>query len=104
MNQISDFGFRISDWKTGPEFSRNPQSVAPRPHLLVLLALLVPALLIPAMVWACPDCKEALFDPSQLQHKLSTARGYAISIGMFLSVPAGLVGGLTMLILKSRRR
>ena len=103
MNQIFDFGCRISDWKTGPEFSRNPQSVAPRPNLLVLSALLILALLIPAMVWACPDCKEVLFDPGQLQQKLSTARGYAISIGMLLTVPAGLIGGLVTLVLKSRR-
>ena len=52
----------------------------------------------------CPDCKEALFDPGQIQQKRSTARGYAVSIGMLLTVPAGLVGGITTLILKSRRR
>ena len=60
----------------------------------------------PAIGWACPGCKEALFDPGQLQQKLSTARGYAWSIGLMLAVPLGLIGGVSALVARasSRRR
>ena len=54
--------------------------------------------------WACPLCKEALFDPSQLQANLATAKGYAASILLLLSVPALLIGGVTALIIRSHRR
>ncbi|MDP3723861.1 MAG: hypothetical protein Q8R91_10290 [Candidatus Omnitrophota bacterium] len=53
---------------------------------------------------ACPGCKEALFDPSQLPQRLSTARGYALSIGLMLGVPIALVGGVALLILHARGR
>lgn len=55
-------------------------------------------------VLACPGCKEALFDPGQIQQKRSMARGYAISIGILLTMPAGLVGALAALIISARRR
>ena len=61
-------------------------------------------LLEPAVGWACPGCKEALFDPGQLGQKLSTARGYAISIGLLLAVPFTLVAGMTALIVRAARR
>jgi len=66
---------------------------------LVILALL----LAPAMVSACPACKESLFDPSQLHQKLSTAKGYALSIGLLLSVPSALVGGIALLVVRASR-
>ena len=53
---------------------------------------------------ACPACKEALFDPSQLHQKLSAAKGYALSIGLLLSVPSALVGGITLLVVRASRR
>ncbi|MBI4004364.1 MAG: hypothetical protein HY353_05015 [Candidatus Omnitrophica bacterium] len=55
------------------------------------------------VAWACPACKEALFDPSQLRQTLATAKGYAMSIGLLLSVPAILVGGVAALILRAAR-
>ena len=58
----------------------------------------------PAAVSACPGCKEALFDPSELPQKLSTARGYALSIGLMLAVPAALIAGITLSILRASRR
>ncbi|MDP3703448.1 MAG: hypothetical protein Q8R78_03585 [Candidatus Omnitrophota bacterium] len=61
-------------------------------------------LLWPGVAWACPTCKEALFDPGQLQQTLATAKGYAMSIVLFLSVPALLIGGVTLLIVRSHRR
>ena len=53
---------------------------------------------------ACPACKESLFDPSQLHQKLSAAKGYALSIGLLLSVPSALVGGIALLIVRAARR
>ena len=66
--------------------------------------LLTSTRLFSAAVWACPGCKEALFDPGQLSQKLSTARGYALSIGLLLAVPVGLVGGIAALIILAQRR
>jgi len=62
------------------------------------------ALLVPAAALACPTCKEALFDPGELPQRLSTARGYALSIGLLLAMPLGLVGGGSVLILRAQRR
>jgi len=53
---------------------------------------------------ACPGCKEALFDPGQLPQKLATAKGYAVSIGLMLAVPATLIGGITALVIRSCHR
>ena len=52
---------------------------------------------------ACPACKEALFDPAQLPQRLATARGYAVSIGVMLAVPALLIGGVATRIVRSAR-
>jgi len=57
----------------------------------------------PAVAGACPGCKESLFDPTQLHQKLSTAKGYALSIGLLLAMPAGLVGALALLIVRAQR-
>ncbi len=57
-----------------------------------------------AAAQACPLCKEALFDPSQLHQRISTAKGYALSIGLLLLVPTGLIAGVAMSILRSTRR
>ena len=54
--------------------------------------------------WACPGCKDALFDPGQLPQKLGSARGYALSILLMLSMPALLVGGSAALIVRAHRR
>ena len=53
---------------------------------------------------ACPGCKEALFDPGQLAQKISTAKGYALSIGMLLAVPFVLIAGFTLAITYAARR
>ena len=52
----------------------------------------------------CPGCKEALFDPGQLPQRLSTARGYALSIAVMLAVPVGLLGGITAVVVRAARR
>ena len=53
---------------------------------------------------ACPGCKEALFDPGHLAERLATAKGYALSIGVLLTVPFALVGGVTALVVRAARR
>ncbi len=70
-----------------------------------LTGLMIGALLAVApSVWACRGCKETLFDPEQLPQKLSSASGYAMSIGLMLLVPVGLITTLTVLIARSQRR
>ena len=54
--------------------------------------------------WACPGCKEALFDPGQLPQKLATAKGYALSIGLLLAVPAAVLGFIAVQIVRAIRR
>jgi hypothetical protein len=76
-------------------------------YLVVLpftFCLLTCSLAVASIAWACPGCKEALFDPGQLAQKLSAARGYAISIGLLLAVPFVLVAGTTALIVRAQRR
>ena len=58
----------------------------------------------PSLAQACPACKEALFDPGQLHHKLSTARGYALSIGLMLTIPLGLITAVGVAIACAQRR
>ena len=60
-------------------------------------------LMLSAIASACPTCKEALFDPEQVVQTVQRARGYALSIGLLLFVPFGLVGGLGALIVQSAR-
>ncbi|PIQ83683.1 MAG: hypothetical protein COV75_06165 [Candidatus Omnitrophica bacterium CG11_big_fil_rev_8_21_14_0_20_63_9] len=66
--------------------------------------LLLLALGWAASVHACPGCKEALFDPGQLQQKLSAAKGYAWTIGLLLSVPFALIGGVTAMVVRATRQ
>ena len=77
-------------------------SEARRGLLVALLFLML--LSLPAVVRACPGCKESLFDPGQMQQKRSTAKGYALSIGLLLAMPAGLIGGVTTLVVRAHRR
>jgi len=60
--------------------------------------------LVPTAVWACPTCKEALFEPDQLAQKLSMAKGYALSIALLLGMPVALLGGVTTLIIRAQRQ
>jgi hypothetical protein len=71
---------------------------------VVVLTFAFLLLTFTGVVWACPGCKEALFDPGQLKQRRSTARGYALSIGLMLAVPALLVVGLSAGIIRSARR
>ena len=55
-------------------------------------------------VEACPMCKDSLFDPGQLAGKISTAKGYALSIGLLLLVPFVLIASVTALVIRASRR
>ena len=61
-------------------------------------------LLLPSLAMACPLCKEALFDPGQAQQKFAAAKGYALSIGLLLAMPLGLILGIAALIVHAQRR
>ena len=71
---------------------------------ILAFAMLLILLGLPVAASACPGCKEALFDPAQLQQKLSTARGYALSIGVMLMVPVALIGGVAAGIIRAAKR
>jgi hypothetical protein len=61
-------------------------------------------IVFPAITAACPGCKEALFDPGQVAQTVGAARGYAWSIILMLAVPFLLLGAITALILRARRK
>ena len=61
-------------------------------------------LVFPSLAQACPMCKEALFEPEQLHQRLAMAKGYALSIGLMLSVPLLLVATVVINILLAQRR
>ena len=68
-------------------------------------ALAAGACLVGAVAaWACPGCKEALFEPDKLAQRISTARGYAWSISLLLAVPCGLLATVAALIVRAHRR
>ncbi len=67
-------------------------------HLLLFI------LIGSAVAWACPSCKEALFDPSQAEQVTRAAKGYAWSIGLLIGTPMLLVGILAAVITRQIHR
>ena len=60
--------------------------------------------LMAGAAWACPMCKEVAAnqgDPSTAEHLRG---GFAVSLGLLLSTPYLLFGGVTFLITRSVRR
>ena len=93
----AECGMRNAEWNAGiPNSEFRIQN-----FLIVIMGFW---LLWPAVTWACPLCKELLTDPGQFSQKLATAKGYAASILLLLSVPALLIGGVTLLVVRSHRR
>ena len=73
--------------------------------ILFVLAALWTGFCGAGSVYACPGCKEAVLDgPEETERKLSTAKGYMISILFMLAVPAGLVGTVAYSVMKNIRR
>lgn len=60
--------------------------------------------LLCAAAEACPMCKEAFLEPGQPEQRLSTARGYALSVGLMLAVPVCLLGTMAAAIVRVERR
>ncbi|HBQ38822.1 MAG: hypothetical protein A3B73_00525 [Omnitrophica WOR_2 bacterium RIFCSPHIGHO2_02_FULL_63_39] len=60
--------------------------------------------LVTAVAWACPLCKEALFDPSGTAAQSGVVRGYAFSIAALLGVPALMIGGIAWRLARAARR
>ena len=98
MKQNSELGIRNAQWEPIP----NPAFRIP--HFLAAAACLFVLCMFPAAAGACPGCKEALFDPKQVQQKQSAAQGYNLSIGLLLAVPATLVGGTSAMLIRAGRR
>ena len=102
--QIFDFGFWILDYVRCVNLKSKIQNLKfPVLHAAFLTSLTVMLTLAEAAM-ACPGCKESLFDPAQLPQRLATARGYALSIGLMLAMPLGLVAGVALLILRAQHR
>jgi hypothetical protein len=59
---------------------------------------------LPAAGWACPGCKEALVDSAQTRQTLRTAKGYALSIGLLLTLPAVAVGAVAVSVARASRQ
>ena len=57
-----------------------------------------------SLAWACPLCKEALFDPSGAAAQSGVVRGYALSIAAMLGIPTLLIGGFTVVLVRAARR
>jgi hypothetical protein len=70
---------------------------------LVLLAVLVAAVL-PAVAAACPDCKDAASDAETPGGSANLGRGFYWSILLMVAAPFAVAGGVTLAILRARRR
>ncbi|MBI2174301.1 MAG: hypothetical protein HYU33_03815 [Candidatus Omnitrophica bacterium] len=71
---------------------------------LFFLVCAVCCVLFAASALACPGCKEALIEPGELPQRLATAKGYALSIGLFLTVPVLLVSAVAIGVFRATRR
>ena len=103
---ILDFGFWILECVVNPKSKiHNPQFDACHiPRMLLIYSAWLMSLAACSVASACPMCKEALFDPGQLHQRLATAKGYALSIGLMLSVPVILVTTVATVIVRAQRR
>ena len=84
------------------DFRFYPKSKIQNPKLLMLTGFFL--LIFSAVSWACPGCKEALFDISQARQSLKIAQGYALTIALLLGVPLALLGGVAALVVRAHRR
>jgi cytochrome bd-type quinol oxidase subunit 2 len=70
----------------------------------VAALLVVAALLLPAVVSACPLCKEATSDADTAGGSASLGRGFFYSILLMIATPWIAVGTVAFLIFRRRRR
>ncbi|HYB53717.1 MAG TPA: hypothetical protein VEG84_07615 [Thermoanaerobaculia bacterium] len=74
-----------------------------RAALVVLAAVLI-AVLVPALLSACPLCKDAKSDTDYPGGSASLPKGFYYSILLMVSAPFAVVGGLALRIYLARRR
>ena len=86
-----------------PPLSNDRPGLARRalPALRAVLAAYVA--ISPAIVWACPGCSEALFDPTQAAATAGTLRGYLVSIVVLLGLPVLMIGGIALALRRASR-
>jgi len=70
----------------------------------VLLAFALVAILLPALVSACPLCKDAKSDTDYPGGTASLPKGFYYSILLMVSAPFVVMGGLALRIYLARRR
>jgi heme/copper-type cytochrome/quinol oxidase subunit 2 len=75
-------------------------SLVARIAVLILLAVL----LLPAVVAACPDCKDASSDAETPGGSASLGRGFYWSILLMLAAPFTVIGTFAVTLLRARRR
>ena len=66
--------------------------------------VLATLLLVPAIAWACPMCKDALLASGEGAKFSAAAHAYALSIVALLVPPLALLSGLSFWIVRSIRR
>ena len=70
----------------------------------ILLAAILVALLLPALVSACPLCKDAKSNTDYPGGSASLPKGFYYSILLMVSAPFVVMGGLALRIYLARRR
>ena len=75
-----------------------------RPILKAVLIAAVAAVLLPALLSACPLCKEAKSDTDYAGGTASLPKGFYYSILLMVAAPFAVVGGLGLRIYLARRR
>ena len=70
----------------------------------ILLAAVLVALLLPALVSACPLCKDAKSNTDYPGGSASLPKGFYYSILLMVSAPFVVMGGLALRIYLARRR
>ena len=74
------------------------------PIVRVAAVLLLAALVLPAVLSACPLCKDATPDAEYPGGSASLGRGFYYSILLMIAVPWTAVGTVAFLIFRRRRR
>jgi len=75
-----------------------------KPIVRVLFAVVLAAVLLPALAPACPLCKDAKSDTDYPGGTASLPKGFYYSILLMVSAPFLVVGGLALRIYLARRR
>lgn len=77
---------------------------SPRVLLLVVIAIVLAAALLPVAASACPLCKDAKADTDYAGGTASLPNGFYYSILFMVCAPFAVIGGLALRIARARRR